>query len=130
MLMLFYDFLKFIHECINILEFPVNRSKPYICYLVDLLEFFHDTFSYNVARNLLSLKTENLCLDLIDHLIDGLYGNRSLMTGCKDTLLDLITVILFTDIVLFYDYHRDGLYLLIGGKPFIAAVTLPSTSDR
>ncbi len=52
------------------------------------------------------------------------------MTGFQQTGFNLGAVVNLPVLILFNDNQRYGFYLLIGGKPLAANITLPSSSNR
>ena len=124
------QFLQLIHKCTDILKLPVYRRKTDIGDRIQILQMIHHDLSDLCAGYLLLRRAEDLSLDRIHHTLDLPDRDRPFVAGAEHAVLDLLTVILLSGLILFDHSQRDRLHLFIGGKTFSAGIAHPAAPDR
>src|SRR5687768_11392869 len=110
-------------EIVCTLKTPVNRSKADICYLVQLIEFFHYHFA-DLARRYLPLAQTKKFLHYTIHRSIHISGrNRTLVQCPHETGQQFFAIELGTVAILFYYLRQAQLNCFIGGKAFITRKT-------
>ena len=84
------DFLDRVAEIMDILETSINRGKPDVGHLVELVEFLHHHFA-DLARGDFTLpRTEKLLHNVIHRRIDLLRGHRPLVQCAHEARQQLV----------------------------------------
>ena len=123
------QFLKLVHEGVDILELAVNGCEADICYLVYTLENVHCVFADKGGRYLAVKRILKLGFDLSHRMFDSFERNRTLFTCTQETVEQLLAVKCLAGFILFYDDKRDSLDYFICCETLSAAQTLTAAAD-
>ena len=126
---LVHKLFQLCHEGFHVLELPVYGGEADIGHGVQRAQVIHDDLPDLCAGNLPVLRAEDIRLNGIDHFLDLLHGNGTLIAGAQDAVLNLGAVVLFPRLILFDDRQRDGLHLFICGETLAAGVAETSSAD-
>src|SRR5690348_8094056 len=114
------DFLDRVAEIMDILETSVNRGKPDVGNLVELVEFLHHHFA-DLARGDFALaRTEKFLHNIINRRVDLLRGHRPLVQRSHKARQELVAAELCAVTILFYNLGQTQLHGFISGEAFVA----------
>src|SRR5262249_42770779 len=108
------------HEITHVLELAVDRSKPNVGHLVEILEVLHYGFAQCRRGNFAPVPGVDFGLDTADDGIDLLVAHRALVAGAEQAATQFLAIELLARLVLLDYLERRFLDLLDGERAALA----------
>lgn len=116
-------------EIIKVRKLAVDRRKPDVCDVVQLLEFTEDRFADHAGWYFRAARFEQSCFNALNEGIylpftDGAFGERH-----PEFLAKLVGVELFAAVVLLHDHQADWRQSFVRGEAAIADGAVAPTTN-
>src|SRR5271155_854172 len=122
--------LQFVHEFLYVLEIQINRRKPNVGDLVQLLQMAHQQAA-DFRRGALAIRSLAYeCLGLIHDGLELANGHGPLFARFQQSLQNLLALKFFAAPVLLDDHVRNFVNAFVGGEPALAFYPFAAPPDQ
>lgn len=105
---------EFIHELVDVLELAIDRGKPDIGDLIDIVQFPHHLFPDGIAGQLRLAHFLYPFFDAIRDRFDRRDADRPFFTGFRNTRQNLQAIERLPAAVFFHDHRQTFFHAFVG----------------